>query len=136
MFGSSCTECSETLFHLHDLVLNIQILTNFSSGPMQARWCVGLHRAFDGACVNCFIAVDSLYLWPTASFICSSVLGTQWLLQVTTIDNKVYLIEAPDASCRESWKDDIHNCIRKLDAPKVVCFLSSPQECVFVFVYV
>ena len=43
----------------------------------------------------------------------------QWLLILTTVEGKEYLIEAPDQTTRDEWQLAIEDIIRKLDPSKV-----------------
>ena len=56
------------------------------------------------------------YHWVIKYFIISLL---QWLLILTTVEGKEYLIEAPDQTTRDEWQLAIEDIIRKLDPSKV-----------------
>ncbi len=43
----------------------------------------------------------------------------QWLLNLTTRDNRLYQIQAEDQTTRDEWRAVIEDCIRKLDPSKI-----------------
>ena len=43
----------------------------------------------------------------------------QWVLKLTTVDSRVYLIDASDQATREEWRAAIEERIRLLDPSKV-----------------